>query len=122
MIRFNFDSNYCCGIFDSFDSDSFCRMADRKMESKSKRSFFSSHCTVYVPSHFRSCRNESHRYRRRICPKRSACIICRKSQQFFDILVTYSRCPNLTGYIAKDSMEKIPLLSTWMKMTPLSFF
>lgn len=34
---------------------------------------------------------------------------------FFDILITYSRCPRLTGYVAKKSMEKIPLLSTWMK-------
>ena len=36
-------------------------------------------------------------------------------RSFFDILVTYSRCPRLTGYVAKDGMEKIPLLSTWMK-------
>src|SRR5699024_3263326 len=36
-------------------------------------------------------------------------------RSFFDILVTYSRCPVLTGYVAKISMEKIPLLSLWMK-------
>lgn len=36
-------------------------------------------------------------------------------RSFFDILLTYSRCPDLTGYVAKDGMEKIPLLSTWMK-------
>ena len=36
-------------------------------------------------------------------------------RSFFDILVTYSRCPDLTGYVAKISMEKIPLLSLWMK-------
>ena len=34
---------------------------------------------------------------------------------FFDILLTYSRCRNLTGYVAKKEMEKIPLLSTWMR-------
>ena len=34
---------------------------------------------------------------------------------YFDIVITYSRCPNLTGYISKDSMEKVPLLSIWMK-------
>ncbi|RDU23455.1 lysophospholipid acyltransferase family protein [Anaerosacchariphilus polymeriproducens] len=34
---------------------------------------------------------------------------------YFDILLTYSRCPGLTGYIAKKSMEKTPLLSNWMK-------
>jgi 1-acyl-sn-glycerol-3-phosphate acyltransferase len=36
-------------------------------------------------------------------------------RSYFDIIITYARCPRLTGYIAKNSMEKIPLLSTWMK-------
>lgn len=36
-------------------------------------------------------------------------------RSYFDILLTYCRCPDLTGYVAKDGMEKIPLLSTWMK-------
>ena len=36
-------------------------------------------------------------------------------RSYFDILLTYSRCPIRTGYIAKKEMEKIPLLSTWMK-------
>jgi 1-acyl-sn-glycerol-3-phosphate acyltransferase len=36
-------------------------------------------------------------------------------KSYFDIVITYSRCPRLTGYIAKNSMEKIPLFSTWMK-------
>ena len=36
-------------------------------------------------------------------------------RSYFDIVISYARCPRLTGYIAKDSMLKIPLLSTWMK-------
>lgn len=48
-------------------------------------------------------------------PKDRPVLYIGNHNSFFDILVTYSRCPNLTGYIAKDSMEKIPLLSTWMK-------
>lgn len=36
-------------------------------------------------------------------------------RSFFDILITYSRCRRLTGYVAKKEMEKIPLLSTWMR-------
>lgn len=36
-------------------------------------------------------------------------------RSFFDILLTYCRCPDLTGYVSKDSMAKIPLLSLWMK-------
>ncbi len=36
-------------------------------------------------------------------------------RSFFDILLTYSRCKRLTGYIAKKEIEKVPSLSTWMK-------
>lgn len=36
-------------------------------------------------------------------------------RSFFDILLTYSRCKRLTGYVAKKEMEKVPSLSTWMK-------
>ena len=36
-------------------------------------------------------------------------------RSFFDIVITYARCPRLTGYVAKDSLKKIPLLSTWME-------
>ena len=35
-------------------------------------------------------------------------------RSFFDILVTYTRCHNTTGYIAKKEMLKIPLLNFWM--------
>lgn len=36
-------------------------------------------------------------------------------RSYFDILITYSRCPGLTGYVAKNSIEKVPLLSAWMR-------
>ena len=36
-------------------------------------------------------------------------------RSFFDIVITYARCPRLTGYVAKDSLKKIPLLSIWME-------
>lgn len=35
-------------------------------------------------------------------------------RSFFDIVITYSRCPRLTGYVSKLSMKKVPLLSIWM--------
>lgn len=35
-------------------------------------------------------------------------------RSFFDIVITYARCPRLTGYISKLSMKKVPLLSIWM--------
>lgn len=36
-------------------------------------------------------------------------------RSYFDILLTYSRCPIRTGYIAKKEMERYPLLSNWMR-------
>ena len=36
-------------------------------------------------------------------------------QSYFDIILTYARCPRLTGYVAKDVMAKVPILSHWMK-------
>ena len=36
-------------------------------------------------------------------------------RSFFDILLTYNRYKNLTGYFAKKKKEKVPLLSTWMR-------
>ncbi len=33
----------------------------------------------------------------------------------FDILLTYSRCKRLTGYVAKKELEKMPLLSSRMR-------
>ena len=36
-------------------------------------------------------------------------------RSFFDILVLYVQCKGLTGFIAKDSMEKIPSLRVWMR-------
>lgn len=35
-------------------------------------------------------------------------------RSFFDILVTYSRCHDITGYVAKKELLKIPLLNFWM--------
>ncbi len=48
-------------------------------------------------------------------PKDTPVLYVGNHRSFFDIVITYSRCPGLTGYIAKDSMLKIPLLSLWMK-------
>ncbi len=36
-------------------------------------------------------------------------------RSYFDILITYSRCPRLTGYIAKIEMLRYWLLRDWMK-------
>ncbi len=36
-------------------------------------------------------------------------------RSYFDILVGYTTVPGLVGFVAKKEMEKIPLLSTWMR-------
>lgn len=48
-------------------------------------------------------------------PRDEAVLYIPNHQSYFDIIITYSRCPNLTGYISKDVLEKVPLLSVWMK-------
>ena len=48
-------------------------------------------------------------------PKDAAVLYIGNHRSFFDIVITYSRCPGLTGYVSKDSLQKVPLLSIWMK-------
>lgn len=36
-------------------------------------------------------------------------------RSFFDVPITYSRCRRLTGFVAKKEIERVPLLSTWMR-------
>ena len=36
-------------------------------------------------------------------------------RSYFDILLTYSRCKRVTGYIAKKEMERYLTLTSWMK-------
>jgi len=47
-------------------------------------------------------------------PREEAVLYIGNHRSFFDILVTYTRCHNTTGYIAKKEMLKIPLLNFWM--------
>jgi 1-acyl-sn-glycerol-3-phosphate acyltransferase len=48
-------------------------------------------------------------------PKDTAVLYIGNHRSYFDIVITYALAPGLTGYVAKKEMEKIPLLSTWMK-------
>lgn len=48
-------------------------------------------------------------------PKDQAVLYIGNHRSNFDPIITYSRCPGLTGYVAKKEMKKIPLLCTWMK-------
>jgi len=48
-------------------------------------------------------------------PKDKAVLYVGNHNSYFDILLTYSQCPDLTGYVAKAEMLKVPLLRDWMK-------
>lgn len=48
-------------------------------------------------------------------PKDEPVLYIGNHKSYFDIIITYARCPRLTGYVAKNNMEKVPLLSAWMK-------
>lgn len=47
-------------------------------------------------------------------PADEAVLYIGNHKSFFDIVITYTRCKRLTGYVSKLSMKKIPLLSIWM--------
>ncbi|MCD8156612.1 MAG: 1-acyl-sn-glycerol-3-phosphate acyltransferase [Clostridiales bacterium] len=48
-------------------------------------------------------------------PTDQAVLYVANHNSIFDIVITYSLCPTLTGYISKDDIEKIPLLNIWMR-------
>ena len=48
-------------------------------------------------------------------PKDRAVLYVGNHRSYFDVVMTYARCPRLTGYVAKVEMLRYPLLRDWMK-------
>ncbi len=48
-------------------------------------------------------------------PKNEAVLYVSNHRSYFDILVGYTSVPNLTGFVAKKEMTKIPFISWWMR-------
>lgn len=48
-------------------------------------------------------------------PKDKPVLYVGNHTSFFDIIITYARVPGLTGYVAKKSVAKVPVLGLWMK-------
>lgn len=48
-------------------------------------------------------------------PRDQAVLYILNHRSQLDIILTYARCPRLTGYVAKKELEKFPFLSWWMK-------
>lgn len=48
-------------------------------------------------------------------PKDQAVLYIGNHRSFYDIVLTYARCPRPTGYISKDGINKIPILGIIMR-------
>lgn len=48
-------------------------------------------------------------------PKDEAVLYVCNHSSLFDIVIQYSMLPNLTGFISKKEIKKVPILSVWMK-------
>ena len=48
-------------------------------------------------------------------PAHSAALFVGNHRSYFDIVLTYSHFPGITGYVAKKEMTRYPLLSNWMR-------
>lgn len=48
-------------------------------------------------------------------PKDQPVLYIANHRSYFDIILTYARCPRPTGYISKNAMEKVPILPIWMR-------
>lgn len=44
-----------------------------------------------------------------------AALFVANHRSLFDIFIMYANAKDLTGFVAKNSLEKIPLISTWMR-------
>lgn len=48
-------------------------------------------------------------------PKDEPVLFVGNHKSNFDVIITYAKMPNLTGFVAKKEIEKVPLLRTWMR-------
>ncbi|MCD8327003.1 MAG: 1-acyl-sn-glycerol-3-phosphate acyltransferase [Lachnospiraceae bacterium] len=54
-------------------------------------------------------------------PKDRPVVYIGNHTSYFDVVIGYTRVPGLTGFVAKDSMSKIPLLNLWMRQVKCVF-
>lgn len=54
-------------------------------------------------------------------PKDEAVLYVANHRSMVDVALTYTRCPNLTGFVAKDGLRKVPALRAWMKRLHCEF-
>ncbi len=49
-------------------------------------------------------------------PKDKSVLFIGNHQSYFDVILGYHLCPAVTGFLSKQTFEKIPLLNVWMKI------
>ena len=54
-------------------------------------------------------------------PKKEAVLYISNHRSYFDVPIAYSSLPNLTGFMSKKELAKIPFLSTWMQFLQCLF-
>lgn len=54
-------------------------------------------------------------------PKDETVLYVSNHRSMADVVVAYARCPRLTGFVAKDIVNKVPALRTWMKRLHCEF-
>ena len=54
-------------------------------------------------------------------PKDEPVLYVANHRSMVDIVITYARCPGLTGFVAKDVVNKVPALRAWMKRLHCEF-
>ncbi len=47
---------------------------------------------------------------------KEAVLFVANHRSYFDIVITYATTPNLTGFVAKKEIKRIPCISHWMKI------
>lgn len=55
-------------------------------------------------------------------PKDTPVLYIGNHRSIFDIMISYRYLPGITGYVAKDTLGKIPLFSLWAKYISCLFF
>ena len=54
-------------------------------------------------------------------PKDEAVLFVGNHRSFYDIIIPYSIMPNVTGFVAKKQMRKVPFINVWMKFLYCQF-
>ncbi len=54
-------------------------------------------------------------------PKDRAVLYTPNHRSIFDVIITYTRCPRQTGYVAKKETSYIPIFSIWMAFMNCTF-